>query len=566
MSGAEDVTAVMPEPGTVSSHHRSDFPWRAARKQVLHVDATMETETVFLIEIGERPSEKQRVRFLMSSESLSSSGRQLLDRRSFLSRTAGAVGSLPLLQLLSQDGLLAADGTGVAGDRAPIRPKIDPDRPYAARPPHFEPRAKRLLIIFCPGAVSHVDTFDYKPELEKHHGEEPPQALSAVTFEGPPGRIAKPFWKFHPRGESGKMVSDLFPHLGKLVDDLCFFHALTSKSSAHPTAENFLSTGFTFEGFPSIGAWLTYALGTENEDLPAFVAIADPRGKPRSGKNNWGCGFLPAAFQAADFNSLNPPANLSRPDSISPDAERHSVSLLQRLNARHLEKYPGDADLAARIASYELAGRMQMSVPEVMNMDGEAESTLKQYGIGTGSDLKQQYGRNCILARRLIEKGVRIVQLFNGSDASGGNGITNWDSHADILKTHGMQAEIMDQPTAALLRDLKQRGLLKDTLIVWCTEFGRMPFLQASNGTGRDHNAGAFTSFMMGAGVKPGFSYGMSDEFGFKAVENETTLYDFNATILHLMGLDHQRLTFYHNGIERRLTNVHGHVVHDVLA
>lgn len=326
-----------------------------------------------------------------------------------------------------------------------------------------------------------------------------------------------------------------------------------------------MNTGFTMEGFPSFGAWITYALGTENQELPAFVAINDPRGLARSGKNNFGNGFLPAAFQGTDFNAKHPPSNLNRPEAISPEADRETVELLARLNAWHLEQYPGDADLAGRIASYELAGRMQVSVPDVMDFSSETTSTLKDYGVDGGSELRGQYARNCILARRLLEKGVRVVQLFNGSDPSGGNGITNWDSHSDILNTHAMQAEIMDQPTAALIADMKQRGLLEHTLVVWATEFGRMPFLQA-NGTGRDHNPDAFTCFLTGAGVKRGFSYGESDEFGFKAAMDATTVYDFNATLLHLMGLDHERLTFYHNGLERRLTNVHGHVVEDVLA
>ena len=420
------------------------------------------------------------------------------------------------------------------------------------------------MIIYCPGAVSHLDTFDYKPELERFHGQKPP-GVPAVTFEGPSGNIAKPFWEFRPRGKSGKMVSDLLPHMGGLVDDVSFVHSLHTQTSAHPQGENFFNTGFTMEGFPSIGGWLTYALGTENQELPAFVAINDPRGLARSGKNNFGSGFLPAAYQGTDFNAKNPPSNLDRPNKYSASDDRSTVDLLNRLNAKHMEKFPGDADLAARIASYELAGKMQVSVPDVMDLSGEPESTHKEYRTDTGTDLKREYAKNCILARRLVEKGVRVVQLFNGSDPSGGNGITNWDSHKDILKTHAMQAEIMDQPTAALINDMKRRGLLNNTLVVWATEFGRMPFLQA-NGTGRDHNPEAFTCFLAGAGVKKGFSYGESDEWGFKAAVNPTSVYDFNATILHLMGLDHERLTYYHNGLERRLTNVHGHVVKDVLA
>ena len=500
---------------------------------------------------------------MSNPEYLSPNGRRMLDRRSFLGTAGLSTAGLALASLLDADGLLADDTRTVSG-KAPIRPDIDASNLYAERKAHFEMPARQVLVIYCPGAVSHVDTFDYKPALTKLHGQKPP-GLPAVTFEGPTGNIAKPFWDFKPRGETGKMVSDLLPNLATHVDDFCFLHALTTDTSAHPQGENFMNTGFTMEGFPSFGAWVTYALGTENQELPSFVAINDPRGLARSGKNNFGNGFLPAAFQGTDFTAKNPPNNLHRPSGFTADADRGTVELLQRLNAKHLEKYPDDANLAGRIASYELAGRMQRSVPDVMDLSGETAATLTNYGIEGGSELRGHYARNCILARRLLEKGVRVVQLFNGSDPSGGNGITNWDSHSDIAKTHAMQAEIMDQPTAALIADLKERGMLEHTLVVWATEFGRMPFLQA-NGTGRDHNPSAFTCFLAGAGVKKGFSYGESDEFGFKAAVDETTVYDFNATLLHLMGLDHERLTFYHNGLERRLTNVHGHVVKDVLA
>lgn len=499
----------------------------------------------------------------MSAEFLSMHGRRLLDRRSFLSTAGLSAAGLGLAGLLQNDQLLA-DEVFAAGEKPPIRPQVDPNRPYAPRKQHFESRAKQVLVIYLPGAVSHVDTFDYKPSLVQLHGQKPP-GLPAVTFEGPAGNIAKPFWEFRPRGESGKMVSDLLPHLAEQVDDFCFLHSLNTDTSAHPQGENFMNTGFTMEGFPSFGSWVTYALGTENQELPAFVAINDPRGLARSGKNNFGNGFLPAAFQGTDFNAKNPPNNLQRPSVLNSEADRRTLDLLQRLNDRHLGKYPGDANLAGRIASYELAGRMQTSVPSVMDLSGETRSTFEAYGVEGGSELRGEYAKNCILARRLIEKGVRVVQLFNGSDPSGGNGVTNWDSHSDILKTHAMQAEIMDRPTAALIADMKQRGLLEHTLVVWATEFGRMPFLQA-NGTGRDHNPDTFTCFLTGAGVKRGFSYGESDEFGYRAAVNPTSVYDFNATLLHLMGLDHERLTFYHNGLERRLTNVHGHVVEDVLA
>lgn len=492
------------------------------------------------------------------AETISPHGVQLLNRRNFMRHTGLTLGALGLAPLLAAD-----ENRAASSDKTPIRPRIDPDQPYAPRDGHFSPAADQLLVIYCPGAVSHVDTFDYKPELTKHHGKKPP-GLPAVTFEGPSGNIAKPFWDFKARGESGKMTSNLLPNMGGLVDEFSFVHSLHTQTSAHPQGENFFNTGFTMEGFPSFGAWVTYALGSECSDLPAFVAINDPRGLARSGKNNFGSGFLPASFQGTDFNAKNPPSNLARPDAYSATDDKQTVDLLKRLNGKHLEKFPGDADLAARIASYELAGRMQTSVPEMMDLKGEPGFVHREYGTESGSDLKKEYAKNCILARRLLERGVRVVQLFNGSDPSGGNGVTNWDSHSNILKTHAMQAEIMDQPTAALIRDLKRRGMLERTLVVWCTEFGRMPFLQ-SNGTGRDHNPDAFTCILAGAGVKKGFSYGESDEFGFKAAVDPVEVYDFNATILHLMGLDHERLSYYHNGLERRLTNVHGHVLRDVL-
>ncbi|MES2793673.1 MAG: DUF1501 domain-containing protein [Planctomycetota bacterium] len=479
---------------------------------------------------------------------------QHLNRRSFFSNIATTAGSIALAQMFARDGLLVAE--------TPLRPAIDPTRPFAARKPHFPAKAEQVLIIFCAGAVSHIDTWDYKPELYQHHGKTPPNAPK-VTFQGPIGNLAKPFWDFKPRGQCGKMISNLVPHLAELADDMCFIHSLTSKNSAHTQAENFLSTGFTFEGYPSLGSWATYALGTANENLPSFVAIADPRGRPQAGPNNWGSGFLPAAFQGTAFSADQPPQNLRTTSSVQESANRATVDLLSQLNDEHLTRYPGDTDLTARISSYELAGRMQTSIPGLMDLSQENKKTLETYGADSPNTIKAEYARNCILARRLLEQGVRVVQLFNGAYASGGR--LNWDSHADIVNSHGAHAEILDQPTAALLRDLKQRGQLDKTLVVWCTEFGRMPFMQA-NGTGRDHNIEGFTCWLMGAGVKPGVSYGSTDELGWKATENVTTLYDFNATILHLLGLDHERLSYYFNGTNRRLTDVHGHVIKELLA
>ncbi|RFC45885.1 MAG: Protein of unknown function (DUF1501) [Verrucomicrobia bacterium] len=482
-----------------------------------------------------------------------------LNRRSFLGHTATGLGGIALAHLLGREQASAA---------TPIRPNIQPANPNAPRLPHFEARAKRVLMIFCSGAVSQVDTFDYKPELIKRHGQPMPGAEGLVTFQGQQGNLTKSPWEFRPKGQSGKMVSDLVPHLGALADEMCFIHSLTGKTNTHGPGENFMATGFTLDGFPSMGAWATYALGSENDELPAYVAVPDPRGAPQSAGNFWGPGFLPAAFQGTDFNASQPLRNLSRPSAFSPATDRATREFLASLNRHHLEKFPGDSELAARISSYELAARMQLSVPEVADLSSEPEHILKMYGADAAGnpvqDLKAAYARNCILARRLVEKGVRFVQVFNGAYQTGGEGVSNWDGHKALEEQYVKHGIVMDQPTAALLTDLKQRGLLADTLVVWCTEFGRMPTFQ-KGASGRDHNPSGFTAWLAGAGVKKGFSYGATDEFGYKAVENVATVYDFHATILDVLGLNHEQLSFYHNGIERRLTDVHGKVIREML-
>jgi uncharacterized protein (DUF1501 family) len=475
----------------------------------------------------------------------------LLNRRRFLSDVSTGLGSISLASLLSTDGLLAAE-----------RPVIDPSRPYTPRPTHFPAKAKNVLVIFCAGAVSQLETWDYKPELIKQDGK-PLAGGPAVTFQGPAGELARPQYKFRPRGETGKMVSDMIPHLAELTDDFAFIHSLTSKSNTHGPAENFLSTGFVADGFPSSGAWISYALGSENQNLPAFVAIPDPRGVPQASVNNWGPGFLPAEFQGTPFSAKNPLRHLTPPVGISAQKDKAARALLERMNQRHLDQHPGDGKLAARIASYELAARMQLSVPEISDLSTESAHTLKSYGADdTQNPTKAAYARNCILARRLIESGVRFVQLFNGAYASGGE--LNWDGHSKLKEQYDKHAAILDQPTAAMIKDMKARGLLEDTLIVWCTEFGRMPFFQ-KGAKGRDHNPNGFTCWLTGAGIKPGVSHGQTDELGQKAVENIHPLYDLNATILHLLGLNHEQLTFEHNGVQRRLTNVEGDLIHEVL-
>ncbi len=486
------------------------------------------------------------------AEHLSVTGRHLLDRRDFLARTATGLGAVALTQLL-----------GAAGDLTHGGPVIDPARPYAPRQPHHPARARNVLVIFCAGAVSQLETFDYKPELIRHDGT-PLAGGPPVTFQGPSGNLARPQYEFRPRGRSGKMVSDLVPHLGGLVDDVAFVHSLTSKTNTHGPAENFLSTGFVPDGFPSIGAWVTYALGSENQDLPAFVAIPDPRGVPQASVNNWGPGFLPAEFQGTSFSAKDPIRNLTLPEGVGPGADRAARDLLREMNRRHLDQNEGDGALAARIASHELAARMQLAVPGISDLTTEPAHILRAYGADDSANpLKAAFARNCILARRLIEKGVRFVQLFNGAYASGGE--LNWDGHNKLKEQYDRHAAIMDQPAAALIRDLGQRGLLDETLVVWCTEFGRMPMFQKGV-EGRDHNPDGFTCFLTGAGVRRGVSHGMTDELGRRAVQDVLSIHDLNATILHLLGLDHEALTFQHNGISRRLTDVHGHVIRQILA
>ena len=488
---------------------------------------------------------------------LSNAGRSLLDRRCFLRDAGAGLGGVALLSLLSQQRLLAEA-------KVPIRPAVRPEAPLAPRPAHFTPRAKQVLLIFCSGAVSHVDTWDFKRELVKRDGQPMPGSEKLVTFQGEQGNLARPQWQFKPRGQSGKMVSDLLPNLAQLADEMCFIHSLTAKSNTHGPGENQMSTGYTLDGFPSAGAWVSYALGSECADLPAFVAIPDPRGVPQVGPNNWGCAFLPAVFQGTAFNADKPIPNLKRPPEYGEKADLATRDLIKLLNEKHLAKNPGDTDLAARIASYELAAKMQLQAAAVADLSRESRPTQEAYGLYDANKTKAGFARNCLLARRLLERGVRFVQLFNGSYAMG-EGVGNWDGHKTLKSQYDIHGPILDQPCAALLKDLKRRGLLDQTLVVWVTEFGRMPTYQ-KGATGRDHNPHGFTAWLAGAGVKRAFSYGATDDFGYKAVENVTTIYDLHATILHLLGLDHERLSYYHNGIERRLTDVHGHIIRDVLA
>ena len=489
-------------------------------------------------------------------------GQKLLDRRAFLGDAALGLSGSALTALLAEQGLLAAAPDQTQTPRYP-GPIIRPEAPLAPRPPHFPPRARRVLVIFCSGAVSHVDSFDYKPELIKRNGQPLPGAESLVTFQGEQGNLVAPIWTFRPRGQSGKHMSDLFPMLAEKADDLCFIHSMTAKSNTHGPAENQMSTGFTLDGFPSVGAWVTYALGSENADLPAFVAIPDPRGGPQTGPNNWNSAFLPAVFQGTPWSASRPIPHLARPESVSANRDEATRNFVNLLNGRHAEQHPEDSALLARIASYELAARMQLKAPEAADLASESPLIHKLYGTDSPDPNKAGFARNCMLARRLLERGVRFVQLFNGSYAMG-EGVGNWDGHKTIRDQYSIHAPIFDQPCAALLDDLKRTGLLEDTLVVWVTEFGRMPTFQ-KGANGRDHNPHGFTVWLTGAGVKRAHSHGATDDFGHKAVDSVCTIYDLHATILHLLGLDHEQLTYYHNGINRRLTDVHGSVIRDIL-
>jgi hypothetical protein len=433
----------------------------------------------------------------------------------------------------------------------------------AAGAAHFAPKAKHAIFIFLPGGISHIDTFDYKPALVKHHGQRTEGKNTITPFFGKPGLLMRSPWEFRRHGKSGKWVSDLLPHLAGCVDDLTLVHSMVTRSNSHGPALFQMSTGFIFQGFPSVGSWISYGLGTENQNLPAFVVLPDPRGLPPGGVAHWGNGFLPASHQGVIFGGQEQPiADLVPPGGVTSDAQAATYDLLTSMNERHLRLHPEDDALAARIRSYELAAKMQVSAPEVTATAGEDAATLDMYGLN--DEETRDYGYNCLLARRLIERGVRVIQMYNGGHF--GKPRINWDAHEDLAMNHGKLSRRMDKPTAALIRDLKQRGLLDETVIVWTTEFGRLPISEGLGEGGRDHNPEGFTSFLAGAGLKHGVSWGSTDELGYKAEENPVTLYDFHATILHLLGLDHTRLTYYHNGLQRRLTDVHGRVLHELLA
>jgi Protein of unknown function (DUF1501) len=477
-----------------------------------------------------------------------------LDRREFLWQSGSGFGALALAHLMGADSLLADTSTGKS--LTPL-PKYNGGLHHLAR-------AKRVVHLFMSGAASQCDTFDYKPALIKRNGQKFDPGGKVELFQSEPGAVMSSPWKWRQYGHCGRWVSNLVPHLAGCVDDMAFLPAMVAKSNVHGPATFMQNTGFVLPGFPSMGAWISYGLGSLSQNLPTFVVLPDSRGFAPNGPANWSAGFLPAAHQGTMVRpgAKVPIFDLFPPEeaSLTPEAQRDGLELLNRLNRSHEADRGGDSRLAARIASYELAARLQLSAPEVLDLSRESQATRSLYGLD--EPITEDFGRNCLIARRLLERDVRFVQVWSGAD----NGFPrrNWDSHEDIARDHGSMAASMDKPAAALIHDLKSRGLLDDTVIIWTTEFGRMPCSQGSKG--RDHNPFTFTSWLAGGGIKGGATHGASDEWSYKAVEDVTYCYDLHATVLHLLGIDHTRLTYRHNGVDRRLTDVHGHVIEKILA
>ncbi len=484
----------------------------------------------------------------------------MLSRRQLLTQTGGGAGLLALATLLADEGLLspaahAADSKGTASD-----PKLNP---LAAKKSHFPAKAKNVIWLFMNGGPSHVDTWQYKPELEKRDGQEL-EGFDKNTgfFTAQVGPVMKSPFAFAKHGESGAWVSGIFPEMAKHVDDMAFIHSCHTGSNNHSPALFMMNTGTTRMGFPSTGSWVTYGLGSESLSLPSYVAMTDPlgRGLPKGYSQNWSAGFLPSVYQGTWLKPQGDAIdNLYRPKDQDAAQQRAALDLLAKLNKHNLEKSPQELELAARIESFELAYRMQMAAPEAIDIDQEPEHIHKLYGVG--EKRCDHFARQCLTARRMVERGVRFVQIYSG----GMENERSWDGHQNIKANHTQFAGETDQPIAALLADLKQRGLLNSTLVIWGGEFGRLPIVQ-KGGTGRDHNPHAFTYWLAGGGVKPGISHGATDEIGFKAVEDRVHVNDLHATILHLLGLDHLRLTFRYSGRDFRLTDVAGHVVKEILA
>ncbi len=475
-------------------------------------------------------------------------------RREFVWQMGGGFAGLALASLLEGDGFferhLRAAPLGAA------------EGPLAPRPPRLETKATSCIFLMMNGAPSQVDTFDYKPALVKYAGQQLPPDKKYINSGGRKVGFLTPHWRpFRAGGESGLMISDYFPRVREHADKLAVINSCHADSHAHGSALVAMNTGSTFIGRPSLGSWCVYGLGTENQSLPGYVVVLDKRGGPISGQPNWSSGFMPSTFQGTLFRPQgNPILDLQGPRHLDRVAQRRQLDLLEQLNAEHLAARPGGQELAARIQTYELAFRMQSEAPDAVDLSQETTATLQMYGVG--QQPTDEFGRNCLIARRLVERGVRFIQLYSG----GGHLEDTWDAHESIEKNHGRHGAEVDQPIAALLTDLERRGLLDSTLLVWGGEFGRMPFSEGKGAPGRNHNPYGFSMWLAGAGVRGGTQYGSTDEFGFEAIADKAHVHDIHATILHLMGIDHEQLTYFHQGRQESLTDVYGRVIEGVLA
>jgi Protein of unknown function (DUF1501) len=480
----------------------------------------------------------------------------MINRRHFLSNCGAGFGALALATMLHQESSASTEGV--------------------IKVLHHPRKASRVVQLFMAGAASHIDLWDHKPLLEKLHGQPSDFGEHVEAFQDGLGPWMKSPFKFSPFGQSGKMLSEVVAPLGECVDDIAFIHNMVGNSGVHSQATYLQATGFQRPGYPGMGSWISYGLGSMNDNLPTFVVLPDHRGYASNGPKNWGNAFLPASSQGTTIfpQRENPIEDLrAQSDFVSSHGDQDGLSLLNRMNERFAQQRPGDSRLEARIRSYELAAAMQLSAPEALDISGESAATLRMYGLDrlgatypeeiNPAEEAEYFGRKCLIARRLLERGVRFVQIWSGND----NGFPrrNWDSHEDLAREHGPLAQGMAIGTAALIKDLKQRGMLDDTIVLWTTEFGRMPSSQG--GTGRDHNPYVFTNWMCGGGIRGGTVYGESDDWGYKPRDRDhpTQVYDVHATILHQLGIDHTRLTVRHDGIDRRLTDVHGHVIKEII-
>jgi hypothetical protein len=467
-------------------------------------------------------------------------------RRDFLAQAGGGFGMIALASLLSGHGLSPPVKAAESAKSV---------NPLAPKQPHFEPRVKRVIYLFMHGGPSHVDLFDPKPDLAKYAGQPLPDSFGMVMTRRKVAAnpLLGPIRPFKPHGESGLEISDFLPEIAECADDLCVLRSCHGDSVNHPQSVYQMNTGSILTGRPSLGSWVSYGLGTENDNMPAFVVMPDPGGGLKGGPPAWGNGYLPATYQGTPMRAGKSPI-LNLQPQLSAREQTATLDLIRRWNERHLAERQHDDELAARISSYELAYRMQSAAPQLVDLNGETAETKRLYGIGEKAT--DEFGTRCLLARRLVEAGVRFVQLYSGNT----NG---WDAHSDVEQNHSDLCRRTDKPVAGLLKDLKQRGLWNDTLVIWGGEFGRMPM--SEQGKGRDHNPWGYSVWLAGGGVKGGMAYGSTDAVGLRAAENKVHIHDLHATILHLLGIDHERLTYLHNGREERLTDVAGTVIEDIL-